>query len=128
MSEGNPLQDVLWLGRPYLEVPGRTRRELARDFDLTDHLAYPDRFLALLGRLWDLSEDEFNVWGPHLGTLRDDIQRHVIRFRDDWSTERLFEELRAFEAPHPCVGRFLEGLSPSAVLPEALSGSARAVG
>jgi hypothetical protein len=54
---------------------------------------------SLLGILWDLGEDEFNVWGPHLGPLRSDIQRHVIRFPDDWLTEDLFEQLRAFEAP-----------------------------
>ncbi|MFC9609072.1 hypothetical protein ACFTTN_37370 [Streptomyces niveus] len=114
----NPLQDVLWLGRSYVEIPGRTRRELAKELDLTDHRGYPDRFLTLLGQLWDLGEDEFNVWGPHLGTLRDDIQRHVIRFPDDWSAEYLFEQLGAFEAPHPRFGRFLEGLASPAVLPD----------
>ncbi|MFE8925782.1 AbiJ-related protein [Streptomyces rochei] len=112
------LQDVVWLGRDYVEIPGRTRRELAKELDLSDHLKYPDRFLTLLGSLWDLGEDEFNVWGPHLGTLRSDIQRHVIRFPDDWSTEDLFEQLRAFEAPHPRFGRFLEGLAASEVLPD----------
>ncbi|MFJ9034452.1 hypothetical protein ACIRQP_39620 [Streptomyces sp. NPDC102274] len=110
------LQDAVWSGRGHVEIPGRTRRELAKEFDVTDHRGYPERFLALLGRLWDLG-DELNVWGPHLGTLRDDIQRHVIRFPDDWSTEYLFEQLRAFEAPHPRFGRFLEGLASSAVLP-----------
>ncbi|WP_234329678.1 hypothetical protein [Streptomyces viridochromogenes] len=116
--ERNDLQDVVWLGRHHVEIPGRTRRELAKEFDLTDHLMYPDRFLALLGQLWDLGEDESNVWGPHLGTLHDDIRRHVVRFRDDWSTEHLFEQLGAFEAPHPRFGRFLEGLAAPAVLPD----------
>ncbi|WP_329538132.1 hypothetical protein OG568_58860 (plasmid) [Streptomyces sp. NBC_01450] len=32
--------------------PGRARRELAKEFDLSDHLNYPDRFLALLDRVW----------------------------------------------------------------------------
>lgn len=116
--ETRDLQDVVWAGRDYVEIPGRTRRELAKDFDLTDHRCYPDRFLALLGRLWDLGEDELNVWGPQLGTLRDDIQRHVIRFPEDWSTEDLFEQLRAFEAPHPRFGQFIEGLASPAVLPD----------
>lgn len=62
-AERIDLQDVMWLGHHYVEIPGRTRRELAKDFDLSDHLIYPDRFLALLGRLWDLGEDEFSVWG-----------------------------------------------------------------
>ncbi len=60
------LQDVVWLGGDYVEIPGRTRRELAKELDLSDHLKYPDRFLALLGSLWDLGEDESNVWGPTL--------------------------------------------------------------
>ncbi|GAA5610212.1 hypothetical protein Spla01_01349 [Streptomyces platensis] len=110
------LEDVLWLGRHYIEVPARTRRELARDLDLSDHLRYPDRFLALLGRLWDLGEDDFDVWGPHNGTLRHDIERHVVRFPGDWSTEDLFENLGAFEATHPRFQRFLEGLASSTAL------------
>ncbi|MFE6022878.1 hypothetical protein ACFQ6O_41300 [Streptomyces sp. NPDC056441] len=116
--ETRDLEDAVWLGRDHVEIPGRTRRELAKEFDLTDHLGYPDRFLALLGQLWDLGEDELNIWGPHRGTLSDDIQRHVIRFPDDWSTEYLFEQLRAFEAPHPRFGRLLEGLASPTVLPD----------
>ncbi|MFE3931353.1 hypothetical protein [Streptomyces sp. YIM B13508] len=117
-SERNVLQDVVWLGRHHVEIPGRTRRELAKRFDLTDHLVYPDRFLALLGQLWDLGDDVSDVWGPQSCTLRDDIERHVIRFPDDWSTEYLFEQLKAFEAPHPRFGRFLEGLASPAILPD----------
>lgn len=112
------LQDIVWLGGDYVAIPGRTRRELAKELDLSDHLQYPDRFMILLDSLWDLGEDEFNVWGPHLGTLRSDIQRHVIGFRGDWSTEDLFEQLRAFEAPHARFGRFLEGLAAPEVLPD----------
>ncbi|MGW2353785.1 AbiJ-related protein [Actinacidiphila glaucinigra] len=40
-----------------------------------------------------------------------DEARHVIRFRDDWSTKELFERLGAFEAPHARFGCFLEGLA-----------------
>lgn len=117
-AERMALQDVLWLGRHHVAIPSRTRRELARDLNLSDHLVYPDRFLTLLGQLWDLGEDEFSVWGPHLGTLRSEIERHVIRFPDDWSTERFFEQLGAFEGPHPRFGHFLEGLASAAVLPD----------
>ncbi|MFD9285689.1 hypothetical protein ACFWD7_52490 [Streptomyces mirabilis] len=39
--ERNRLEDVLWLGRPHVRIPGRARRELAREFDLSDHLNYP---------------------------------------------------------------------------------------
>ncbi|WP_189594535.1 hypothetical protein [Streptomyces massasporeus] len=117
-TERMALQDVLWLGRHYVQIPSRTRRELARDFDLSDHLAYPDRFMALLGRLWHLDNDPLSGWTTTTNSLRNQIERHVIRFPDDWTTEQLFEELGAFEAPHPRFGHFLEGLASSAVLPD----------
>ncbi|MFF5019554.1 hypothetical protein [Streptomyces sp. NPDC001165] len=116
--ERNQLQDVLWSGRPYVEIPGRTRRDLAKEFDLSDHVGYPDRFLTLLARLWDLGDDTLSDWGASTRSLRDEIHRHVIRFRDDWSTEYLFEQLGAFEAPHPRFGYFLEGLASPAALPD----------
>ncbi|WP_340555921.1 AbiJ-related protein [Streptomyces sp. GSL17-111] len=111
------LQDALWLGRPHVQVPSRTRRELSRDFDLADHLRYPDRFMALLSRLWHLDNDPLGGWTTTTNSLRSQIERHVIRFPDDWTTEHLFERLGAFEAPHPRFGHFLEGLASPAVLP-----------
>ncbi|OEJ22562.1 hypothetical protein BGK67_34165 [Streptomyces subrutilus] len=112
------LQNVLWLGRHHVQIPSRTRRELARDFDLSDHLGYPDRFMALLGRLWHLDNDPMSGWVTSTSSLRDQINRHVVRFPGDWSTEEFFEQLGAFEAPHPRFGVFLEGLASAAVLPD----------
>ncbi|MFG2775050.1 hypothetical protein [Streptomyces sp. NPDC048350] len=116
-AERMALQDVLWLGRHHVQIPSRTRRELARDFDLSDHLGYPDRFMALLGRLWHLDNDPLSGWVTSTTSLRDQIDRHVIRFRD-WSTEEFFEQLGAFEASHPRFGAFLEGLASATVLPD----------
>ncbi|NJP74963.1 hypothetical protein [Streptomyces sp. C1-2] len=42
----------------------------------------------------------------------------MVRFRDDWTVERLFEELGAFSAPHARFGRFLEGLASAETIPE----------
>lgn len=117
-AERMALQDVLWLGRYHVQIPSRTRRELARDFDLSDHLGYPDRFMALMGRLWHLDNDPLSGWTTSANSLRDRINRHVVRFQGDWSTEELFEQLGAFEAPHPRFGAFLEGLASAAVLPD----------
>ncbi|WP_217197996.1 hypothetical protein [Streptomyces buecherae] len=120
-AERMALQDVLWLGRHHVQIPSRTRRELARDFDLSDHLGYPDRFMGLLGRLWHLDNDPLGGWTTPTNSLRSQIERHVIRFPDDWTTEHFFEQLGAFEAPHPRFGLFLEGLASSAVLPDELA-------
>ncbi|WP_330323441.1 hypothetical protein [Streptomyces anulatus] len=117
-AERMELQDVLWLGRHHVQIPSRTRRELAREFDLSDHLGYSDRFMALLGRLWHLDNDPLGGWTTPSNSLRSQIERHVIRFPDDWTTEYFFEQLGAFEAPHPRFGHFLEGLASSAVLPD----------
>ncbi len=117
-AERMALQDVLWLGRHHVQIPSRTRRELARDFDLAGHLGYPDRFMALLGRLWHLDNDPLSGWATSANSLRDEINRHVIRFPGDWSTEEFFEQLGAFEAPHPRFGAFLEGLASASVLPD----------
>jgi hypothetical protein len=88
------------------------------DLGLSDHLVYPDRFMGLLGRLWHLDNDPLDAWTDPSNGLRHQIERHVIRFEDDWTTEYFFEQLGAFEATHPRFGRFLEGLASSAVLPD----------
>lgn len=48
----NAIQDVLWAGQGAIEIPKKTRREIARDLDLGDLAFKPDRFMALLDRLW----------------------------------------------------------------------------
>ncbi|MFD7015349.1 hypothetical protein [Streptomyces sp. NPDC059928] len=100
-AERMALQDVLWLGRHHVQTPSRTRRELARDFDLSDHLGYPDRFMALLGRMWHLDNDPLGGWTTPTNSLRSQIERHVIRFPDDWTTEQFFEQLGALRSTAP---------------------------
>ena len=34
----NAIQDVVWTAGPHLEIPKRTRREIARDLDLDEFL------------------------------------------------------------------------------------------
>ncbi|MFX4293570.1 hypothetical protein [Streptomyces bohaiensis] len=111
------LEDALWLGRHHVRIPARTRRELAKDFDLTDHLRYPDRFMGLLGRLWHLDNGPLGGWTTTANSLRGQIERHV-RSHDDWTTEHFFEQLDAFDATHPRFGHFLEGLASPTALPD----------
>jgi very-short-patch-repair endonuclease len=113
----NAIQDVLWSGQGAIEMPKRTRREMAQDLDL-DHLARkPDRFMALLDRLWVL-DTPLDPWTGGASSLRTRIDRHVFRNPGDWSVEDLFEELGAFEAGDARFGKFLEGLACADVIPD----------
>jgi very-short-patch-repair endonuclease len=116
----NALQDVLWAGQGTHEIPKRTRREIARDLDQVELVYSPDRFRALLRRLWVLDNDPFGfdfLTGAARG-LAADIEQHVFRNPDDWTTEELFEQLGAFEAGDARMARFLEGLVAAEVMPD----------
>ncbi|MFM9494971.1 hypothetical protein ACKI1Q_15305 [Streptomyces galilaeus] len=120
------LEDLLWEEGAPPVIPKKARRELSRALYLPELTQHPDRFLRLLDRLWviegpDLSFDEFSALllnGTRPVTLKDLIEKHVFRNRDeeDWSTERLFESLGAFEAGDARFARFLEGLVSADVL------------
>jgi very-short-patch-repair endonuclease len=113
----NAIQDVLWAGQGAIEIPKRTRREIARDLDLGDLTFKPDQFMALLDRLWVLGTP-LDPWSEGSSGLRARIDRHVFRNPGDWSAEDLFEELGAFEAGDARFGKFLEGLACADVIPD----------
>ncbi|MEV6197511.1 hypothetical protein AB0M19_34530 [Streptomyces sp. NPDC051920] len=120
------LEDLLWEEGAPPGIPKKARRELARALSLWELTQNHDRFLHLLDRLWvidgpDLSFSELSellLNGTRPVTLRDLIEKHVFRNRDegDWSTEQLFESLGAFEAGDARFARFLEGLVSADVL------------
>ena len=116
-STRNAIQDVLWAGQGATEVPKRTRREIARDLDLAGLAFKPDRFMALLDRLWVL-DTPFDPWTDGASSLRARIERHMFRNPGDWSAEDLFEQLGAFEAGDARFGKFLEGLASAEVIPD----------
>ncbi len=113
----NAIQDVLWAGQDPVEVPKRTRREIARDLDLASMTIKPDRFMALLDRLWVL-DTPLDPWTQGVSSLRADIERHVFRNPGDWSAEDLLEQLGAYEAGDARFGKFLEGLACAEVIPD----------
>lgn len=110
------IEDVLWAGRGP-EIPRRTRREIARDLDLSVLARQGDRFIALLETLWVLGDPLDLFTGGSTG-LRGQIERHVLRNPGDWSAEDLFEQLGAFEAANARFARFLEGLASANVIPD----------
>jgi very-short-patch-repair endonuclease len=110
------IEDALWAGRGP-EIPRRTRREIARDLDLSVLARQGDRFISLLESLWVLGDPLDLFTGGSTG-LRSQIERHVLRNPGDWSAEDLFEQLGAFEAVDARFARFLEGLASAGVIPD----------
>ncbi|MDQ2873869.1 MAG: hypothetical protein M3Y33_03250 [Actinomycetota bacterium] len=113
----NAIQDVLWAGHGAIEIPRKTRREIARNLDLGDLVFKPGRFMALLDRLWVLGTP-LDPWSDGSSGLRARIDRHMFRNPGDWSAADLFEELGAFEAGDARFGKFLEGLACADVIPD----------
>jgi hypothetical protein len=113
-ADRNALQDALWARLNAVEVPRRTRREIAQDLDLGDVTLKPDRFMALLDSLWVLGTG-FDPWAgddPRHWSLPRRIEQYVIRNPGDWTAEDLFDELGAIdEASDKRFALFLEGLA-----------------
>ncbi|MEV0352215.1 hypothetical protein AB0H88_41170 [Nonomuraea sp. NPDC050680] len=116
----NAIQDVLWAAQHVLEIPQRTRREIARALEpeVENFVAQGDRFAALLDQFWVLDTEPLGFFlEPETG-LRAQIDRHVFRFTGDWTLEKLFEELGAPSVGHPRFVRFLNGLVSAEVVPD----------
>ncbi|MDG4760490.1 hypothetical protein [Micromonospora sp. WMMD710] len=117
----NAIQDLLWAGESPLELPTRTRREIARDLDPEVLVHNPRRFMTLLDRLWVLDDESIaSVFNPETG-LRNRIEQHMIRNPGDWTIEQLFENLGVFEASDRRFALFLEGLTSPEVVPDELT-------
>jgi AbiJ N-terminal domain 3 len=116
----NAIQDIIWAGQSTVEIPKRTRREIARSLDLADLVYDSTRFMDLLDSLWVLDNgDLFSVvFSPSAMSLRALIEQHVFRNPEDWTTEYLFEQLGVFDAPNARVARFLAGLVSPDVVPD----------
>jgi hypothetical protein len=78
----------------------------------------PDKFMALLDRLWVLGDDLLDLFMADTSSLRKQIGQHVLR-KPDWSAEQLFDELGAIDtAGDAQFARFLEGLAFADVVPD----------
>jgi hypothetical protein len=114
----NAIEDALWAGQGALEIPRMTRRDIALALDLGDVTPKPDRFMALLDRLWVL-DTPVDPWTEGAASLRKRIERHVIRNPGDWSAEELLDELGAIDAAGDArFTRFLEGLASADLVPD----------
>jgi hypothetical protein len=114
----NEIQDVLWADQAAQEIPKRTRREIAQALELRDLVYSPDRFSALLSRLWVLGSGSLSFFTGVDTSLRANIEQHVYRNPGDWTTEDLFEQLGVFDASNMRFAMFLEGLVSADVIPD----------
>lgn len=115
----NVIQDMLWSGEGYPDIPKRARRELAQALSQVELFIDPCRFDELLDKLWDLGTDLFAViFGRAPTGLRAEIQQHMHRNPGDWSADVLFDKLDAYAASNRRFALFLEGLVSADVRPD----------
>ena len=114
----NLMQDILWSNSACSAIPKRFRREVARAIECGDLYGDARRFDELLDRLWILDTDPWAIFRGKSVGLRAEIERHVHRNPEDWSAERLFDELGAYESSDCRFAFFLEGLASANVRPD----------
>ncbi|MGX5830870.1 AbiJ-related protein [Mesorhizobium sp. 43Arga] len=108
-------------GRKVLETSERpltriTRRDVARVFG--DDLSGEADLLELVGRYFVIVDPWEEAFGGSGKSLRDKIDRHMVRNPGDWSVELLFGEIGAFD----CSRARFAALLQEAVHPLARSG------
>ncbi|MBB4932816.1 hypothetical protein F4561_003636 [Lipingzhangella halophila] len=72
-------------------------------------------FLAMLGQLWVL-ESEMDLWTGR--SLASEIERHMVRFTDDWTVLDLFKKPGALTSSNRRFLLFVEGVLSGAVNPD----------
>lgn len=118
----NAIEDVLWAAENPPRIAKRTRHDIARALNLADFVRRGDRFMRLLDKFWLMNDrPEGSTFSPGAGfnfltTRRILVNQHVLRNPGDWSTEDLFQELGAFDAPDMRFARFLEGLTSAELI------------
>jgi hypothetical protein len=112
----NQLEDVLWSDGVCPPIPKRYRREVARRIEAEELYVDRDKFDELLERLWVLGDELWTdaLFGRPTG-LRAEIHQHVYRHPEDWSAEKLFDKLGAYECSDTRFALFLEGLASADV-------------
>ena len=97
-----------------------TRRDVARVFE--DDLAGERPLLEMVERLFELQSPIESLFGPSGKSLRDQIERHMVRNPGDWSVEDLFLKIGALQ----CSRARFAALIEAAVHPLARRGEAQA--
>jgi hypothetical protein len=108
------VQDVLWSHLPLVEIPKRSRRDIARALDTTALFRHWPNFELLLKDVFIIEDGLHALLGEIITGHRDGVleyvQRHFVRNPEDANVEELFDKLKALDIPHRRFGLFLERL------------------
>lgn len=112
----NQIQDILWSDYGTPVIPKKFRYDFARDIQTSDLFSNFDKFFEMLSSLWIIDNDDFLILESN--TLKSQIERHVFRNPDDWTTEYLFEQLRVFDSSDTRFAKFIECIVSPEVNPD----------
>lgn len=111
----NDVQDLLWSEVPFIEIPKRNRRELARALQRLELFHHWENFAQLLRDVFIIEDDLSMLFTGRRGGVLEDIHRHFVRNPEDADVEALFERLKAFDLPDRRFCLLLEGLASADV-------------
>ena len=117
------IEECLWSASDYPAISKRARREIADRLEGMALWVEPDGFLNAVSRLWVLETPaerglrKFSI-GNELGSLRQQIQLHMIQNPGSWSVLEFFKQLGALDCSDKRFGTFIEYLAGSEVRPE----------
>ncbi|SEK14917.1 hypothetical protein SAMN05444746_1165 [Variovorax sp. OK212] len=93
----NHVQDALWAHLPLIDIPKRSRRDIARSLTQIELFAHWEHFSQALKDVFILQEYRFS---GHSDDVLEFAHRHFVRNPEDADVELLFEKLRAFDLPN----------------------------
>ncbi|MEZ6195178.1 MAG: hypothetical protein R3F20_05530 [Planctomycetota bacterium] len=114
------VEDFVWSHDPCIEMPLRSRREIAEEFFFEPEWLDVDEFESLLRRLWCVDDESEGIFASGPSDLLRTIRRHVFRNREDWSGDYFFKKLGAYEGTSHRFVRFLEAIVSPVVCPNML--------
>lgn len=109
------IEEILWEARADIEILEKDRRLLAKALEAVPLWLNGARFMEALGQLWPLADpfDSFLAGG----SLREEIERHVVRNPDDWPVDHFFERLGAYDCTSRRFALLIEALASHRVRP-----------
>ena len=120
------IEECLWSASDYPAISRRARRVIADRLERLSLWVDPDGFLNAVSRLWILEtpvERGLRILsvGDKLGSLRQQIQLHMIQNPGSWSVLEFFKRLGVLDCSNKRFGTFIEYLAGPEVRPDQAS-------